>query len=340
MASDLPPLPAPQPLARAVAKATPTPLLTAAPGDVWGSEPPRLDWRLGLAPALRGALDALARRAAAIAAAAPGEPHKAIHAQRRTLRRARALLRLVGPALAPQQAKAWMARLGEASRQLGVYRDAEVLPAAVQLLRGAEPAALAALHHQLSAARELARNDPEALHQLQRTAQGLATLAAEAQSATLDLSPATLSRSLGHAVQRARDLAKLARKRPRPEAVHELRKRAKDLRHQLEWLGVRRDQQALGSLIAWLGDLGEFADLLALHAWIKGHGEQQAAADHAALLQALRASKAKRARRCLRDAEDALPRKGKRRARALVLAALQQGADADGVQPIDATLQD
>lgn len=316
MASDLPPLPAPPSLAPAVAALAPT----LAESDPWGVAPPRLDWQIGLAPALRRALADLAQRASAIAAEAAREPHRAVHAQRRTLRRGRALLRLLGPCLAPPQAKAWLDRLGDASRQLGVFRDAEVLPATLGLLGDTSAAAIAPLHAHLSAAREQARRDPEALRLVQHTAEVLVAVAVEAQRAAMQPTPARLARGLQASMQRARALARQANKHPRAEAVHALRKRAKDLRHQLEWLGVGRGDPGLEELIDWLADLGEVADLLALHAWLKqqrGH----AALDEA-LLAALRHSKAKRARRCLRDAKAALPGKSKRRARAVLLAAL------------------
>jgi CHAD domain-containing protein len=269
---------------------------------------------------VRRALGELAERAAAIAAAAPAEPHKAVHAQRRTLRRGRALLRLVGPCMAAAQAKDWLDRLGEASRQLGVFRDAEVLPAALRLLESADPSAVAQLRDQLSADRDVARTDPNALLEIRNTAEVLLAVAVEAQSAELELSPPKLARSLQASMRRARALARQANKHPRPESVHELRKRAKDLRHQLEWLGVRRGDETLDGLVDWLGDLGEVADLLALQAWLKARRSRTP--QRGEILLALRVSKAKRARRCLRDAKVALPGKSKRRARAIVVAAL------------------
>ncbi len=336
MGFDLPPLAAPQPLAPSadgpvgveadpleipVAEAfSAEPLVPSVLPETWGLAPPRLDWRIGPVPAVRRALGELAERAAAIAAAAPAEPHKAVHAQRRTLRRGRALLRLVGPCMAAAQAKDWLDRLGEASRQLGVFRDAEVLPAALRLLESADPSAVAQLRDQLSADRDVARTDPNALLEIRNTAEVLLAVAVEAQSAELELSPPKLARSLQASMRRARALARQANKHPRPESVHELRKRAKDLRHQLEWLGVRRGDETLDGLVDWLGDLGEVADLLALQAWLKARRSRTP--QRGEILLALRVSKAKRARRCLRDAKVALPGKSKRRARAIVVAAL------------------
>jgi CHAD domain-containing protein len=288
--------------------------------ETWGLAPPRLDWRIGPVPAVRRALSELAERAAAIAAAASAEPHKAVHAQRRTLRRGRALLRLLGPCMAAAQAKDWLGRLGEASRQLGVFRDADVLPAALRLLGNADRDAVAQLREQLSADRDAARADPNAILQVRSTADVLLSVALEAQGAELELSPPKLARSLQASMRRARALARQANKHPRPEAVHELRKRAKDLRHQLEWLGVRSGDEALDGLVDWLGDLGEVADLLALQAWLKERSSRTP--QRGEILLALRLSKAKRARRCLRDAKVALPGHAKRRARAIVVAAL------------------
>lgn len=336
MGFDLPPLAAAQPRAPdadgpAAVEADPLeipvaepfpaePVAPSASPDPWGLAPPRLDWRIGAVPAVRRALGELAERAAAIAGAAPTEPHKAVHAQRRTLRRGRALLRLVGPCMAAAQAKDWLDSLGKASRQLGVFRDAEVLPAALRLLESAEPSAVAQLRDQLSADRDVARTDPNALLEIRNTAEVLLAVALEAQSAELELSLPKLARSLQASMRRARALARQANKHPRPEAVHELRKRAKDLRHQLEWLGVQRGDEALNGLVDWLGDLGEVADLLALQAWLKARRSRTLVRGE--ILLALRLSRAKRARRCLRDAKLALPGNSKRRARAIVVAAL------------------
>ncbi len=299
------------------------PALALASADWYGSSAPRLAPAISLQECIVQAFYQQSALAARLGQRIAAEPAQAIHAMRRLLRRSRALLRLTAAALSDADRQAWLAQLGEASRQLGRHRDAEILPDALLLLPEDARTAAAPLGQLLIQQRELARQDPSVAPAVQAAALAMAEVAAQLPAALQDLAADHLAQGVAAAFDRVADCAKQACKHPRPQAIHDLRKRAKDLRYMLEWLGSASDEPKLRRVAKAVRDLGQVADLLVLHAWIKEAARRHPDADHGALVQALRSRKAELARRSLRDTRDLAPAHPKRRARALVRAFLK-----------------
>lgn len=294
------------------------PAFSLASADWYGSSAPRLLPAVSIQESILQAFYQQTALAARLGQRLDADPALAVHAMRRLLRRSRALLRLTASALSDADRRAWLAQLGEASRQLGRHRDAEVLPDALLLLPEPARESVAPLRLLLDHQRDLARRDPDVGPAIQAAAIAIAEVGAQLPAALHQLGAAHLAEGLAAAFQRVEDCAMHAHKRPRPQAIHALRKRAKDVRHMLEWLGCDQDAPRLQRVAKAVRDLGEVADLLVLHAWLKEAVRRHPDVHHGALLQALRTRKAKLARRSLRGSRDLAPSHPKQRAQAIV----------------------
>ncbi|HSG46499.1 MAG TPA: CHAD domain-containing protein, partial [Longimicrobiales bacterium] len=145
--------------------------------------------------------------------------------------------------------------LRDAGRELAALRDREAALEALHDLDGESripPSVLAVLRAQ--AARD-PEGDRETLVRVRRglrkTGRGMAVLAGAA-------SAEDWLRALGASYRRARRAFRRARSRPTGEALHALRKRAKDLRYQVEWLAPVWP----GVLGAWVEELHLLTDAL------------------------------------------------------------------------------
>lgn len=309
------------------------PALSLASADWYGSSAPRLVSAISLQESLLQAFYQQAALATRLCLANSAEPALAVHAMRRLLRRSRALLRLIASALNDADRHAWLAQLGEASRDLGRHRDAEVLPDALLLLPKGARAACGSLKQILEQQRALARLDAGVSPALQKAAIAMTEVAAQLPAALHQPSAAHLAQGLASAFERLEDSAKQASKRPRPEAIHSLRKRAKDLRHMLQWLGGDSDSPLLSRVSDCVRELGDVADLLVLYAWLKEAARRHPDVVRGPLLQALRERKSSLAHRSLRDTRELAPAHPKRRARAIVQRCLVElGGSAEHLQ--------
>lgn len=159
----------------------------------------------------------------------PGDVHDA----RKHLKRARALLRLCETGEKGAAATELRHRLREAGRELAPLRDREAALEALRELDG-ESRVPPVIRSVLQAS---APSDPEAdgevLFRVRRELRGAGR--SLGRLSTRPEAPGWLE-ELGRAYRRARRAYREGLRRPSGEALHTLRKRAKDLRYQLEWL--------------------------------------------------------------------------------------------------------
>lgn len=163
-----------------------------------------------------------------------------VHAARKRLRRFRSTLRLVRPALGRQAYDRAATPTRDLGRRLSIPRDADVLAKTVRSLIDDSPGEPS----REAIARELAVRWEAVCDAIVDDA-GL-TSAAPATLSVIneevedwqlgDLAWTTLLQGVVRSYRRGRDAFELARRRGSPERVHEARKRAKDLRYQLELL--------------------------------------------------------------------------------------------------------
>ena len=203
-------------------------------------------------------------------------PERTIHETRKALKRARALVRVQRSALGPKRFRRGNAALRGAGRQLASARDAEVAVDALEAMverhprRLARSAGVAALRGRLLTERE------QAQAHTRHGAQVRAIVLGELRAARVDLKrwqPAqgdrrTAREGLQAIYSEGRRREGRARKAKSSAALHEWRKRAKDLRYvaeALELRGVARRADRLGETI------GEEHDLWLLKESVKRH---------------------------------------------------------------------
>lgn len=185
---------------------------------------------------------------AAAALAGGEEPAKAVHSARKIFKRVRAITRLVKGALGEEVAGRDHAALRDAARRLAGARDAKVVVATLDrlLARAPEqldPVALAPLRDLLVAeyvaAETAAAQDAGAIDAVLAE---LATVRADIARWELGDDPSLLvAEGLGRLHRKGRKALRLATEssgEARTEAMHDLRKRAKDLWHAAELLEV------------------------------------------------------------------------------------------------------
>lgn len=199
---------------------------------------PQLAWQLGLAVAVATALRSQALQAARIAHTASRDPAAAVHALRRTLRRLRALLRLLSDGLGRDRTRRARRALGQLARQLSTVRDAGVVETASRHL---PTAVQRALPQQMDAWRRRSAKS----HRQPALPAKLEAVASATQAITLPLAercgrlrPRHLRAGLAQLFRRLERAVHAVEQHPRDRALHQLRKRGKDARHALEWLGV------------------------------------------------------------------------------------------------------
>ncbi|MDW5596066.1 CHAD domain-containing protein [Conexibacter stalactiti] len=212
-----------------------------------------MSYRLSLADAPAASIRACAREqlnGAVRELESPGDdPAKAIHQARKHLKKTRALLRLVRPALGERAYRAENDALRDAAAKLSATRDADVLVATVDALAAAAVGRLpasdldalrAALVAEAAAARAHAPVDGAAPTDAPAGDGATAVAAAVAQElrdihARVDSWPLddsdweTVVAGISRAYARGRDARALAEADPTVEHLHDWRKRVKDL---------------------------------------------------------------------------------------------------------------
>jgi CHAD domain-containing protein len=221
---------------------------------------------------LAGAVERLSR--------AGEEPVKAVHEARKHLKKARALLRLVRPALGKRAYGRENDALRDAGLALSGTRDADVLVQTVDKLAEHAAGRLPAdtfdqLRGALAAAAEAARGGADGARVPELTNVIETLRAAELRVEAWPLDEAdweTVLAGIARAYSRGRDAFAVARATPEPELLHAWRKRAKDLwYHQRllapawpEVLGAQAEEaHALTELLGDDHDLAVLAERLA-----------------------------------------------------------------------------
>ncbi|HSD87741.1 MAG TPA: CHAD domain-containing protein [Kofleriaceae bacterium] len=197
---------------------------------------------------------------------------KAVHAYRKALRRARAVLTLLGDALAKSERKAICRALREARRALGTARDHAVAPETVKVLPLGDTEREIATSI-IDAARDAM---PEISEIKQVLAEGAARTAAQVEALEAALpqtvSWSTVERGVCSTYRRARRARKDARRSRR--AFHSWRRRSKELSYQLDLLsgyaGMRVAE--LSREIDGITDTqGPAVDLIMLRDFVRTH---------------------------------------------------------------------
>ncbi len=195
----------------------------------------------------------------------PRDPVEGVRAYRKALRRARALLDLTR-ALAPQASSALNTQLRDLGREVSAQRDADVLIKTLDKLPDA-------LHPREQDARDAWRallTRDQATHEADLTMtlrHGAACLAPMPYDLIEALPRPVTTPALERQLRRAYKRTRRARQQALPGAphdhTHDWRKRAKTLRHLLEFLHPKHeDHQAMARVVS---ALGEVTDRMVLH---------------------------------------------------------------------------
>jgi CHAD domain-containing protein len=226
--------------------------------------PRRRPLRAGVVAAF-GRVLAAARR---FARASAEDSASSVHEYRKSIRRARAVVALLRPALGPRAERGLRRRLREAFEVTGAFRDADVLQTTLSALPPVPEDDLA--RHAIAVSFELdqrrsRRDASEAL------ARGLASVAALPAVLDVCLDPAfsahDLERGLLRLRRRERRALEQARKSRGVQDFHEWRKRLKELRYAIELVassGARELQEREKKLGNLARDLGSVTDLTVL----------------------------------------------------------------------------
>lgn len=221
--------------------------------------------------------------------AGPSPDPAGVHDVRKRIKKLRGLFRLVRPGFAEAAAEA--AILREVAQGLAAVREAEVMLATLDRLapaEGAHPALRGALAQAVAAAR--GRTDlPE---RIAAARAALSDMAERAEGWRVDGRDGRVLRAaLARSFRRAGAAMATARADPSPEALHEWRKRIKDIWYQARLLdpvwpeGMAPFRQTADDLAE---DLGDHHDLAALAAWADAWREDGADAAVAVRALALR----------------------------------------------------
>jgi CHAD domain-containing protein len=197
---------------------------------------------------------------------------KAVHDTRKDLKKLRSLLRLVRTGLGEQRYRAENARYRDAARELAAPRDAEVKLATLADLRRryrSEMPAAEALQQALEDERKKVAADGSSLSsRIARAAEAIEAGAGDIDDWDIAGEGFPLIRpGLERAYRKGRNALRAVRADPTDEAVHEWRKRVKDLWYDLRLL---RDSwpaamKAVAAEAAELSDvLGDHNDLVVL----------------------------------------------------------------------------
>ena len=227
--------------------------------------------RLPLNRAVAQAMSSVVEHAAGMAAQASRQPTRAVHEWRKSLRRARALLRLVRPALDDRIRQSVGTSLRNAQRAASSLRDAEALLLALQSLRR-EPGQTAAERRAITAFARTQRRaapTPDAAARTLTSHRPRIQAAAERFERALppELDWPDLEQGLRASYARARRALRRLRRTEADEDFHDLRKAIKALHYQAELLAStgHRPAMKLRKRLDQLAEAqGQVTDLLLL----------------------------------------------------------------------------
>lgn len=227
--------------------------------------------------ALHDVIRTIAGRVAARARSSDRLDADAIHDMRKDLKRARSALRLMRDALPEDEYRAESALLRDAARPLGALRDATVLLGVVNDLLATKAGQRSA--RRLAALRDTLRKETATLARGMQTGGRRKALARPLEDALAQLErwhlPRDLRPAVAHGLERlyrkARKAAHAARDEGSDAALHEARKRARDLANALQLLGAGKGAgKAAKPAAAFAERLGDDHDLALLLARLAG----------------------------------------------------------------------
>jgi CHAD domain-containing protein len=206
------------------------------------------------------------------------EPEPAVHNFRKSIRRGRALLKLVAKLIPRADYDALAEELRGAMRETSAARDADVLVSLVAAYprKPKTQTALDALQILLEEQRAAVHSQARLKKAMTEGAEVLRSVPARLQAAL----PATtchadLQLALRVSHRRARRARRRARKSSEEDDVHSWRKRVKELRYQLELLAPLTGERPQHVALAALAEgLGEVTDLIVLRDCVLAHGER------------------------------------------------------------------
>ncbi len=210
--------------------------------------------------------------AAVRAAGRSADPADRVHEARKSLKKVRSALRLLRGVIDDEERRAASDTCREAARRLSGARDAEVKMTTLELIAGDETGTTGpreAADWRKALEREAASHRGElGPENLDDVAKQIESVARTFRGRSLPEAGATVAGNVGRSYRRGKQAMRKSRKRGSPEDFHRWRKRAKDLRYQLEILEprlpakFRKTRKQAEELADLLGDLHDF-DLLA-----------------------------------------------------------------------------
>jgi len=235
------------------------------------------------------------RYARTAARRASADPEGAVHEYRKSIRRARAVVALLRPALGAKASAGISRELRRAFAETGAFRDADVLLATLRQVPCDDPAR-PAIEEALGRERAQDRGAAAALEAASRILRPLPdTLRVTLPEA---YSMDDLADGLSRSVRRVQATLARASETGLDADLHEWRKRVKELRYQLEMLAssgsaaLKRREKAFAALAE---DLGETTDLILLQAALAERAARGEIAEAPALTAAIRDAVAARA---------------------------------------------
>jgi CHAD domain-containing protein len=275
----------------------------------------------GLVEAFAGIL---AYAAAQDPAAEPaGTPAVALHEYRKSVRRARALLRLVEDVLGADARGQLASTLREVHRASSALRDRQVVLDVLQGAGSCTSDASAALVAASLGAALPAQAAPSAAEIAEVMAAGNARLAPLpallASAMPRKVRWDAVIQGLARTFRRARRRLRAVEQHGDDESVHGLRKRLKELNYQVELFAelgngrARKQRKRLGELAT---ELGQLADLMVLRGYAERH--LAPADEQARLLRVLAAERAAQLGQAVEHAAGVLDRRPRRFARKIV----------------------
>lgn len=286
--------------------ASPAPL--EAPSRAPGTKRLELDPGLPLAHGLEKAMEGVIRYAQEWAAKADAEPEPAVHNFRKSIRRARALLKLMRNQLGRPSYEELVEDLRGAMRETSAARDADVMVSLVAAYPRKPKTAAA-----LDALQALLEEQRRAVHSKGRLARALAEGARSLEEIPPrfgQLLPEGLHRgglfaSLEAGHRRARKAYRTAQGGESDDDFHDWRKRVKELRYQLELLlpltGKTKEHERLALLAE---ELGAITDLVVMRDCVLAHRERLEETQPEPLLKKLEKKIDKQQRLRYAEAED------------------------------------
>jgi CHAD domain-containing protein len=207
------------------------------------------------------------RYARNVARRAADDPEEAVHEYRKSVRRARAVIALLRPALGRKAAGGISRELRRAFAETGTLRDADVLLGTLRRVDAEDPAR-AQVEETLG--RESEQDSKKAAHALEDGREILRPLP-DALRVVLpeSFSMEDLDCGLTRSTRRVQDSLAHAEKTGTDADFHEWRKRVKELRYQVEMLAssgsaaIKKREKRLSELAE---DLGDATDLILLEA--------------------------------------------------------------------------